>query len=86
MKVVQKEVAKDPKLTAIIEKLEANEDCVPKFSLHQGKLNYNGRLVLSQNFILLPSILHTFHDSVFGGHPGSLRTYKCLTVNCIGKE
>lgn len=39
-------------------------------------LKYKGRLVLSRQSTLIPNILHTYHDSVLGGHSGFLRTYK----------
>ncbi|KAA0032796.1 transposon Tf2-1 polyprotein isoform X1 [Cucumis melo var. makuwa] len=37
-------------------------------------LKYEERLVISKISSLLPTILHTYHDSVFGGHWGLLRT------------
>ena len=41
-------------------------------------LKYKDRLVISKTSTLLPTILHTYHDSIFGGHSGFLRTYKRL--------
>ncbi|TYK28181.1 polyprotein [Cucumis melo var. makuwa] len=38
------------------------------------------RLVLSKTSSLIPAMLHTFHDSIVGGHSGFLRTYKRLTA------
>lgn len=61
------EVAEDPKLMEIIEKLALGEDSTSKFNLHQGTLRYKGRLVLSKSSSLIPTILHTCHNSVFGG-------------------
>lgn len=51
----------------------------PKFSLVHGRLHYKGRLVLSSKSKLIPALLHTFHDSVVGGHSDFLPTYKRLT-------
>lgn len=50
-----------------------------KYSIQQGKLLYKGRLVLSSSSKLISTILHTYHDSVMGGHSGFLRTDKRLT-------
>lgn len=77
--IVSKEVAQDLKLMAIIQQLKEDPDSVPKFEWFQGRLLYKKRLVLAKNSSLIPSVLHTFHDSVMGGHSGFLRTYKRLT-------
>ena len=42
-------------------------------------LLYKERLVIAKKPSLIPIILHTYHDSVFVGHPRFLRTYKGLT-------
>ncbi|KAL0549565.1 hypothetical protein IC582_014050 [Cucumis melo] len=49
-----------------------------KFSIQQGMLRYKNRLVISKSSTLIPAILHTYHDSIFGGYSGFLRTYKRL--------
>lgn len=69
---------KDQQLLEIKKKLEEHLE-TPNFSLQQGVLKYKGRLVLSKTSVLLPAIMHTYHDSVFGGHSGFLRTYKRMT-------
>lgn len=63
----------------IIVELQKNEGGVTDFSLHQqGMLRYKGRLEISKSSTMLPTILHTDHDSIFGGHSGYLQTYKRL--------
>lgn len=42
-------------------------------------VEYKGRLVLSKTSTLNPTVLCTYHDSVFGGHSDYLWTYKRLT-------
>ncbi|TYK14783.1 Retrotransposable element Tf2 [Cucumis melo var. makuwa] len=48
------------------------------FDLKNEMLQYKGRLVIAKTS-LIPSILHIYHDSVFGGHSGFLRPHKRLT-------
>ena len=49
------------------------------YTWQQGLLKYKGRIVIAKKSALIPTILHTYHDSVLGGHFGFLRTYKRLT-------
>lgn len=70
--VVQREVEQDEELQKIIRQLEENLEGTSKYQLKNGKLWYKGRLVLSRRS-LIPSLLHTFHDSIMGGHSRFLR-------------
>lgn len=70
--VIQGEVAQDPELSKIIKNLHKDADSVPRFSLQQRKLLYKGHLVLSRNSSLISVALHTYHDSIFGGHSTAL--------------
>ncbi|KAA0045700.1 ty3-gypsy retrotransposon protein [Cucumis melo var. makuwa] len=80
VKVVEKEVQEDDKLKDIFEQLLKDPDSIPRYSIKQGRLFYKGRLVLPKTSSLLPTILHTFHDLVVGGHSGQLRTYKRIAA------
>lgn len=77
---VQKEMSEDQKLQQIVFDLLEDPASHSKFSIHQDTLLYKGHLVLSADSKLLPTVLHTYHDSVFGGHFGFLRTYKQMTA------
>lgn len=77
--LVQAEVQADPKLKSLIVQLERDPEEVPPYAMHQNQLFYKNRLVLSKRSVLIPLILHMFHDSVIGRHSGFLRTYKRLT-------
>lgn len=85
MAVINEEVYGDSKLRERIEKLKIDEDSNSNFSLQQRVLKYRRQLVISKTSSLLPSILHIYHDCVFGRHSGFLRPYKRLLENCIGK-
>ncbi|KAL0533711.1 hypothetical protein IC582_027752 [Cucumis melo] len=73
---IQEEVENDPKLKVIKSIVGQEPEEIPNFTVHRGVLQFKGRLVISKTSSLLPTILHTHHDSVFGGHSGFLRTYK----------
>ena len=48
--------------------------------LKQGRLFYEGRLVLAKNSSRIPLVLKEFHDSAGGGHFGFFRTYKSIAA------
>lgn len=75
------EVHDDPKLKAIITKLQADPSSHPDFSYQRGVLLYKGRLVLSKTSSLIPLMLQEFHTTPHGGHSGFLRTYRRLASN-----
>ena len=78
--MIKEEVNQDEKFKKIREELaEKGEEPSSKYSMKQGILMYKNRMVISKTSKLIPTILNTFHDSVFGGHSGFLRTYKRLT-------
>ncbi|KAL0551677.1 hypothetical protein IC582_010766 [Cucumis melo] len=78
--VIEREVQEDEKLKAIFDRIVADPDCIPHYTVRQGKLFYRGRLVLSKTSSFIPTILHTFHVSVIGGHSGQLHTYKRIAA------
>ena len=78
--VFKEEVEGDEKLSKIMTELQTEEkDKESKFSIQQGMLRYKDMLVLSKTSTLIPTILHTYHNSVLGGHFGLLHAYKRLT-------
>ncbi|TYK00329.1 transposon Tf2-1 polyprotein isoform X1 [Cucumis melo var. makuwa] len=79
VEIIKKEVRKDLALQEIIRLIEKKGMKIPHYTLQQGVLKFKGRLVIPNTSTLLPTVLHTYHDSVFGGHSGFLRTYTRLT-------
>ena len=78
VQVVLREVKQDEKLLKIIETLKKDPEGKANFQWKDDKLWYKGKLVLSRNSSLIPSLLHTYHDLVLGGHSRFLRTYKMM--------
>ena len=77
LQVIKREVEEDDHLKKIITLIEKGEETEEqKYSIRQVVLRYEDRLVISKNSTIIPTILHTYHDSVFGGQSGFLRTYK----------
>lgn len=77
LNTIKEEVEKDAKLQKIMAEMSGlSEHVEGKFSIQNGALRYKNRLVISKTSTLSPAILHTYHDSAFGGHSGFLRTYK----------
>lgn len=76
---VRRELDENTELSRIRDELSEDPESHPNFSVVQGNLLYKDRLVLSAHSTLIPAILHTYHDSVLGGHSSFFRTYKRLT-------
>ncbi|TYK15071.1 Ty3/gypsy retrotransposon protein [Cucumis melo var. makuwa] len=85
MAVVTKEIEKDEELQLLIQQLQNNPALEGNYSLTNGTLMYKGRVVLSKSSSIIPSLLHTFHDSILGGHSGFLRTYKRMSGELFWK-
>ncbi|KAA0067036.1 transposon Tf2-1 polyprotein isoform X1 [Cucumis melo var. makuwa] len=83
--IIREEVNRDPRLHKIIRVMEEQKLEIPHYTLHQGVLKFKGKLVTSSSSSLLPTIMHTYHASVFGRHSGFLRTYKRVTSELYWK-
>ena len=88
MEVVIKEVEKDDELQKIITESKRDTGKHAKYQWSGGRLFYKGGVVLSKTSSLIPTLLHTFHDSILGGHSGFLRTYKRMSgeLYCHGMK
>ena len=85
IEIIAKEVEMDQELQKIIAELKGEVDQGGKYQWNNGRLLYKGRMVLPRNSSLIPSLLHTFHDSILGGHSGFLRTYKRMSGELFWK-
>ncbi|KAJ1375994.1 Retrotransposable element Tf2, partial [Sesbania bispinosa] len=64
------EVHSDPKLKRITQDLLQGPNAHPGFSIQNGKLLYQGKLVLPKGSPRIPLLLSEFHISAMGGHSG----------------
>ncbi|KAA0037156.1 hypothetical protein IC582_013488 [Cucumis melo] len=78
LKIIKEEVEKDEQFKEILMKLQSGEE-MQNHALEQEMLQYKGRLIVANKSTLIPAILHTYHNSIFGRHSGFLRSYKRLT-------
>ncbi|KAA0061303.1 transposon Tf2-1 polyprotein isoform X1 [Cucumis melo var. makuwa] len=77
LKAIKEKVDNNERLKEIIRKLQSGEE-VKNYSMQHGILRYKGRVVIAKES-LIPTIMHMYHDSVFGGHSGFLKTNKRMT-------
>jgi hypothetical protein len=78
---VKQEVSNDEKLQEIIEALQQDPSARPGYEYRQGVLLYEGRLVLSKQSQLIPTLLREFHETPSAGHSGFYKTYRRLAAN-----
>ena len=85
---IDSQVQQHPQLKSIIVVLLADPAAHPGFSLLQGHLFYNNRLVLPPNSSVTNLIMHEGHYSPMGGHSGILKTLKshCCWILLCGHE
>ena len=72
-KQLLQEVKQDASVQKIIAEVELNPSAKPGFSVQQGVLLYQGRLVLGKNSPSIHALLKEFHETPMGGHSGYLR-------------
>lgn len=78
LKIIHEEVEQELRLKEIIQKLQGGEE-VNNLLDATWHASVQGEDSNCQTSSLIPAILHTYHDSVFRGHSGFLRTYKRST-------
>lgn len=73
---VGSEVERDAELGKIIQALQEGSTEHPDYTLVQGRLLRQGKLVIPKTSNLIGVILREYHDSKYGGHGGVLKTQK----------
>jgi len=77
--LLKKELKSDKEWASLITDIEQGKYTGSEFTLSQGLLYKNGRLVIPRGSPFIPNLLEQFHTSVTGGHEGALKTSKRLT-------
>ncbi|KAA0066157.1 transposon Tf2-1 polyprotein isoform X1 [Cucumis melo var. makuwa] len=85
LKIIKEEVEKDEHLKEVIARLQRGEE-VKIYTLQHDMLWYKGRVGIAKTSSLIPTIMHTYQDSVLGGHSGFLRTYKRMMISREGMK
>ncbi|MCI06562.1 RNA-directed DNA polymerase (Reverse transcriptase) [Trifolium medium] len=80
-KILLAEVAQDPYIKDLIAEVQSQPDAKPGFTVKQGMLFYQDRLVISPHSPSIPLLLEEFHSTPMGGHSGFLRTYRRMAEN-----
>ena len=73
---IDSEVQADASLLQVIHSLQKGKGDFPGFSLHQGRLFYQDRVVLPRTSSHIPILLNQFHNTATRGHSRFIRTYK----------
>lgn len=73
---IASEVDKDPELQEIIHAWKQDPQSQPEFSVVQGRLLRNGKLVIPKGSSLVGVIMREYHDGKMGGHGGVVKTQK----------
>ena len=79
------EVQADTTLMQVVQGLQQGTGSFPRFSLQQGRLFYQERVVLPRNSTQIPVLLDEFHNTASGGHSRFLRTYKKVAASFYWK-
>ncbi|KFK28310.1 hypothetical protein AALP_AA8G499800 [Arabis alpina] len=75
---INEEVDRNPVSKKIKEEVLLDASTHSGYSVVQGRLLYNGKLVLPKESYLIKVLLHEFHNSRMGGHGGVLKTQRHL--------
>ena len=77
---VVKSYEDDARCIELIGKLSIDPTAVTHFSLQNGILMHDGKLVIGNTGNLKKQLLHSFHNSALGGHSGERATYHRLKL------
>ncbi|CAJ2640536.1 unnamed protein product [Trifolium pratense] len=75
------EISRDVSVQKLLAEVMTDPSAKPGFSVQQGVLLYQGRLVIGPQSYIIPKLLKEFHETPIGGHSGFLRTYRRVAEN-----
>jgi hypothetical protein len=75
LQVVHQGWLQDPKISCLIQQLQAHSLVSPGYSWHNNELRYKGHLYLSKQSQLESMVLFELHDTPTTGHSGFTKTY-----------
>ncbi|KAK1427816.1 hypothetical protein QVD17_16511 [Tagetes erecta] len=75
------EAKSDIEIQNMVQKCLSTPIKCPGYSVKQGVLYYQNRVVISRSSKFIPALLHEFHTTATGGHSGFYRTYRRLAAN-----
>lgn len=76
---ISSEVDRDQELQKLIREWQHDPNSHPHYSMVQGRLLRQGKLVVPRQSPLIGLILQEFHDSKVGGHGGVIKTQKRIS-------
>jgi hypothetical protein len=79
--VLKEEFSQDPHLQKIVNDLQQDKQSRSGFEFKLGVLLYEGRLVISNKSVLIPTLLKEFHETSQGRHSSFYRTYRRIAAN-----
>jgi hypothetical protein len=81
LQVVHQKWLHDPKISNMIQQLQANSSIFPGYSWHNDDIHYKGSFYLSKQSQIKSMVLYELHDTPTNGHSGFTKTYdrvKCF--------
>ena len=75
LQVVRREWLQDPKISHLIQQLQANSPVFPGYSWHNDEICYKGCLCLSKQSQLKSTVLFELHVTPTTGHSRFTKTY-----------
>jgi hypothetical protein len=88
LQLVHPEWLQDPKISLMIQQLQANSTVFLGYSSHNGDLRYKGNLYLSKQSQLKSMVLSKLHDTPIVGNSGFTKTYDRVKHSffCVGMK
>ena len=80
------QVAQDVVLQEIIKAVQEGREGTESYSVKDGLLMKDNRLIIPEKSPFIPALMRQFHDSTIGGHEGVLKTFKRMAREVLWKN